>query len=317
MPGCGNLKSFDEPVDAIIYGRDLKASDDNLASEERFDKIRYYLRHSIYPQGANRSEKSRLRSAAMHYKLVGGDDGEPEKLMLKGKEVVSEPQQQYQIAKEVHDQNHAGINKTTATISTQYHWTRIKETVSHVIKNCTQCKESAKVASLPTEEQDHSNMNGLHATVPVVENQPSAEEQLAQMTLESNQLNGYQDQSQLLDANVGLQDPNDQIADYDEMTLDPQLMEQLHAQFNTAYVSDPDAFSHPRLQEYDPAQQIHPALSFPQHSGHYISDPSAALMHHDQLLNGHPRHPSLQLPQGLIPDEFVHDGDAGGTYPQS
>jgi hypothetical protein len=140
VPGCGKLKSFQDPVDAIIYGRDLKAEGELVGNEERFDKIRYYLRHSSYPQGADRSEKSRLRSAATHYKLIPSEDGEPEKLMLKDKEVISDPQAQYDIAKQMHLVNHGGINKTTAMIATKYHWVRIKETVSHVIKDCEPCK---------------------------------------------------------------------------------------------------------------------------------------------------------------------------------
>ena len=126
VPACGNLKSFDEPIDAIIYGRDLKAEGEDVASEERFDKIRYYLRHSLYPQGADRSEKSRLRSAATHYRLIPADNGVPEKLMLKKKEVISDPQTQLDIAKQAHLLAHGGINKTTAAISTKYHWIRIK-----------------------------------------------------------------------------------------------------------------------------------------------------------------------------------------------
>lgn len=144
VPGCGNLKSFPEPVDAIIYGRDLKAEEGQVGNEERFDKIRYYLRHSLYPQGADRSEKSRLRSAATHYKLIPAHDGVAEKLMLKDKEVISDPQAQYDIAKQIHLQAHGGINKTTAVIATKYHWVRIKETVSHVIKNCPECKDTNK-----------------------------------------------------------------------------------------------------------------------------------------------------------------------------
>lgn len=144
VPGCGNLKSFQEPVDAIIYGRDLKAEEGNVGNEERFDKIRYYLRHSLYPQGADRSEKSRLRSAATHYKLIPAHEGVPEKLMLKDKEVISDPQAQYDIAKQIHLTAHGGINKTTAVIATKYHWVRIKETVSHVIKNCPECKDTNK-----------------------------------------------------------------------------------------------------------------------------------------------------------------------------
>lgn len=118
-------------------------------SEERFDKIRYYLKHGTYPSGADRAEKSRLRSAATHYKLVNDENGGgEEKLMLKDKEVVSDPQRQYQISKQVHEQQHGGINKTTATIAERFHWVRIKETVSLVIKNCPDCKDTA--AKAPT-----------------------------------------------------------------------------------------------------------------------------------------------------------------------
>ncbi|RYO55889.1 hypothetical protein AA0116_g9106 [Alternaria tenuissima] len=83
VKGCGNLKSYPgELVDAIIYGRDL-GQDDEFVSEERFDKIRFYLKNGKYPNGADRAEKSRLRSAATHYKLTPGEGDEPEKLWLK------------------------------------------------------------------------------------------------------------------------------------------------------------------------------------------------------------------------------------------
>ncbi|KLJ07010.1 acetyltransferase [Blastomyces silverae] len=160
VPGCGNLRSHpNQPVDAIIYGRDLGPEGEDFVSEERFDKIRYYLKHSKYPSGADRAEKSRLRSAATHYKLVSGQDGEPEKLMLKDKEVVSDPQQQYEIARQIHLQQHGGINKTTATIALKYHWVRIKETVSMVIKNCPQCKETPKVSTVNPNPSSNSNSN--------------------------------------------------------------------------------------------------------------------------------------------------------------
>ena len=151
IPACGNLRSSpNELVEAIIYGRSLGSEAEDIVSEERFDKIRYYLKHGTYPSGADRAEKSRLRSAATHYKLVGGDEngGGEEKLMLKDKEVVSDPQRQYQISKQVHEQQHGGINKTTATIAERFHWVRIKETVSLVIKNCPECKDTA--AKAPT-----------------------------------------------------------------------------------------------------------------------------------------------------------------------
>ena len=64
--------------------------------------------------------------------------------MLKDKEVVADPQRQYEIARRVHATQHGGINKTTAHIAEKYHWVRIKETVSLVIKNCPDCKDTTK-----------------------------------------------------------------------------------------------------------------------------------------------------------------------------
>jgi hypothetical protein len=138
-------------VDAIIYGRDLGPEGADFVSDERFEKIRFYLKHGKYPNGADRAEKSRLRSAATHYKLLPAEDEDErasgrdtEKLMLKDKEVVADAQRQYEIARHVHANQHAGINKTTAIITEKYHWVRIKETVSLVIKNCPECKEPSK-----------------------------------------------------------------------------------------------------------------------------------------------------------------------------
>jgi hypothetical protein len=155
VPGGGSIKSQPgEFVDAIIYGRGLSLDGEDSVSQDRFEKIRYYLKHGKYPRGADRAEKSRLRSAATHYKLLGGEDGEPERLMLKDKEVVSDPQQQYDIAQEVHLKQHAGINKTTAAIAIKYHWVRIKETVNRVIRDCPQCKETLKAPPIPGSKDD-------------------------------------------------------------------------------------------------------------------------------------------------------------------
>jgi GNAT superfamily N-acetyltransferase len=140
---CGNLKSYPgQLIDAIIYGRDLggDVGSDDPVSEERFDKIKFYLKYGRYPSGADRAEKSRLRSAATHYKLIDNV------LMLKDKEVISHPKRQYDIARLYHNNAHAGINKTTATIAERYHWSRIKETVSDVIRNCSECKELGKTS---------------------------------------------------------------------------------------------------------------------------------------------------------------------------
>lgn len=156
VKGCGNLKSYPgELVDAIIYGRDLGQEDD-FVSEERFDKIRFYLKNGKYPNGADRAEKSRLRSAATHYKLTPGKDDEPEKLWLKGKEVIADPQKQYEIARDLHHKSHGGINKTTAAIAELYHWVRIKETVSQVIRNCPECSEMNKGFSAMRQNQNQN-----------------------------------------------------------------------------------------------------------------------------------------------------------------
>ncbi|KAH9993278.1 hypothetical protein F4779DRAFT_631898 [Xylariaceae sp. FL0662B] len=170
VKGCGNLKSYpDRLIDAIIYGRELgtgagEGGDPLLVSEERFDKIRFYLKYGRYPNGSDRAEKSRLRSAATHYKLLDNDV-----LMLKDKEVISDPAQQMDIARRVHRHGaHAGINKTTATIAEKYHWSRIKETVSDVIKTCDQCKELGKAPSVQnTNASRRLNVNDSDVSSPM------------------------------------------------------------------------------------------------------------------------------------------------------
>jgi GNAT superfamily N-acetyltransferase len=172
VKGAGNLKSYPgQLIDAIIYGRDLGPEGEDFVSEERFDKIKFYLKYGKYPAGADRAEKSRLRSAATHYKLIHESD----KLMLKDKEVISDPQRQYEIARNVHVLQHGGINKTTATIAEKYHWVRIKETVSLVIRNCTKCKELGKTTPLVrSTEMNHVNRPPvILPTSPSASNLPS------------------------------------------------------------------------------------------------------------------------------------------------
>ncbi|KAK3293001.1 uncharacterized protein B0H64DRAFT_326955 [Chaetomium fimeti] len=82
--------------------------------------------------------------------------------MLKDKEVISDPQRQYEIARSVHNQAHGGINKTTATIAERYHWSRIKETVSDVIRNCSECKDTNKASSSQGQQSfPGAPLNGL------------------------------------------------------------------------------------------------------------------------------------------------------------
>lgn len=317
IPGCGNLKSFEEPVDAIIYGRDLKAEEGNLGNEERFDKIRYYLRHSAYPQGADRSEKSRLRSAATHYKLIPAQDGVAEKLMLKDKEVISDPAQQYEIAKGVHLINHGGINKTTAVIATKYHWVRIKETVSHVIKNCPECKDTNKPPILRADGTRSSRSKTLDSQSgpPDIQQKPMhQDDQMVEDmqrshlvdSLDSGQLSDEGHPSQLVDdgykpghltsddfrqveeslqlnSDDALQDADSQMVSYEDMAIDPQIMEQLQAQLANEYDPNPQHQSQ-LTNDYDPTQQhqVFVPTGMPQ----YASPPHLTQRHPHQSPNG-------------------------------
>ncbi|KAI0814022.1 hypothetical protein GGR55DRAFT_492864 [Xylaria sp. FL0064] len=186
VKGCGNLKSYpDRLVDAIIYGRDLgteagEGGDPLLVSEERFDKIKFYLKSRRYPNGSDRAEKSRLRSAATHYKLLDNDV-----LMLKDKEVISDPVRQMAVARRTHEEGgHAGINKTTSVIAEKYHWSRIKETVSDVIRACDQCKDLGKSPAAQSQNQNQSqNLNQN-------QNQTSQDQPTAQSQVFSNVVPG-------------------------------------------------------------------------------------------------------------------------------
>ncbi|KAL1968911.1 hypothetical protein VTN77DRAFT_1272 [Rasamsonia byssochlamydoides] len=228
VPGCGNLRSYPgQLVDAIIYGRDLGPEGEDSVTQERFDKIRYYLKHSKYPRGADRAEKSRLRSAATHYKLVGGENGEPEKLMLKDKEVISDPQQQYEIARRVHCQQHGGINKTTATIAVKYHWVRIKETVSRVIRDCPQCRETAKAPAVngtkaeePSKTKENNNNNNNNGLDIAASN--------GVVTTNDHLMTDapHPHQSPFTQTHQpGVQAPEDCMTDYANMPLDPQIID--------------------------------------------------------------------------------------------
>lgn len=163
IKAAGILKGQDAAVDGIIYGRELISSNDSSVGGYRFDKIRYYLETGKYPAMADRLEKSRLRSSASHYKLVDG------KLMLRGKEVVSDPIRQLQICNEVHATSHGGINKTTSVITEKYHWTRIKDTVATAIKNCPDCRGDAPkdppIAKRPVPKKIPNNNSKLMRSV--------------------------------------------------------------------------------------------------------------------------------------------------------
>jgi hypothetical protein len=287
VPGGGQIKSQPgEFVDAIIYGRGLSLDGEDSVSQDRFEKIRYYLKHSKYPRGADRAEKSRLRSAATHYKLLGGEEeGEPERLMLKDKEVVSDPQQQYDIAQEIHMKQHAGINKTTAAIATKYHWVRIKETVNRVIRDCPQCKETLKAPPIPgTKDDDRSpseTMSGMEMESTIEEDEKEEPVQIShEMDEAPDEAPNY---NSLLHQPVPTAVPENvhPMAGFPPVPLDPQMM-QIHQQ----------------LRRY---QQQNPMGQFP-HGTHNVD-----MSNFDDAMRYHTANNAYQLMVGEAPDLFPQD----------
>ena len=181
-----------------------------------------------------------MRSAATHYKLLPSDDGsDHERLMLKDKEVVADPQRQYEVARQVHAQGHGGINKTTATIAEKYHWVRIKETVSLVIKNCPDCKEIGKA---PTVRPEGSNAAGRRSNGgnsanqqdpnQAIERLVNFEEQPSQSQrtrrTRTSPIQGSSSGSQLGQHHIvqgeQIRAPVAPMHNYGDMPLDPQMM---------------------------------------------------------------------------------------------
>ncbi|CAN8105164.1 unnamed protein product [Discula destructiva] len=233
VPGCGKLKSYpDRFVDAIIYGRDLtlgEEDNDELVSEERFEKIKFYLKHGKYPNGADRAEKSRLRSAATHYKLLDNDV-----LMLKDKEVISDPASQYDIARQTHALGqHAGINKTTATITEKYHWRGIKDTVSDVIRLCGECEDKSNggmVKPATPIQTSAQHPSAVSAPVPAASPAPvplSADDRASQMThhrdVPPDPILVHQEATR----------PELTAYNHDEPPIDPQIMSQAYSDLPT------------------------------------------------------------------------------------
>ncbi|KAE8148156.1 hypothetical protein BDV25DRAFT_158866 [Aspergillus avenaceus] len=317
IPGGGRLiSSPGQYVDAIIYGRDLGPEGEDSVTQDRFDKIRYYLKHSKYPRGADRAEKSRLRSAATHYKLIGGKDGEAEKLMLKDKEVVSDPQQQYDIARDMHIQQHAGINKTTAAIAVKYHWVRIKETVSRVIRDCPQCKETLKSPltnglfkndDMVDEEEDLMSSREREPSM------PTAESLGPNHLLDHSSLDAHQTPNPFATAHPSVvQNPVESINDYTVMPLDPQIIDihQPLSRFSTHdAMADPYGHSHHGLpgSHFDDdvrhhAADYHMMVDDP-------SDTDPGTLHHDALGLVHPQVNDVHHEQMLAKYQFVGQPD--------
>ncbi|KAI9707652.1 MAG: hypothetical protein M1836_000613 [Candelina mexicana] len=339
VPRCGNLKSHpNELIDALIYGRDLGPEGEDYVSEERFSKIRFYLKHGKYPNGADRAEKSRLRSAATHYKLIPGEDGTEagERLMLKDKEVVSDLQRQYDIAQQFHLQHHGGINKTTAAIAEKYHWVRIKETVSLVIRNCVDCKEMAKMPPVRADSTPSKRPNvllvgqggvsaaGRVLSLPSSKTQPSDHQIPEDGTPQLPSPSPAQQQSPAsIRIHVDQQYETAPIANmqhlqgYSEIPLDPQIMEgvQHHlSQYNhSPYTSvvpnnDPISANHQGHNLFTPQET--PQSLANGHSGHHEIHDHSFTPSQEPLAptNGHPTTHDQNLAdyQALLETDTTH-----------
>lgn len=307
VPGGGRLISNPgQYVDAIIYGRDLGPEGEDSVTQDRFDKIRYYLKHSKYPRGADRAEKSRLRSAATHYKLVGGEDGETEKLMLKDKEVVSDPQQQYEIARELHNEQHAGINKTTAAIAVKYHWVRIKETVSRVIRDCPECKETLKAPVMNDIFTENRNHDTSGANMP--HNDPmGATSLMGHTTLDPHHTQNPFDTPH---PSVVQGAVDAAIADYANMPIEQQ-MAHIHQQltrFNQAHDEMSQLYGHTTQALSNPSFDDH--VRHHSHDYHMmVDDPANAdetTLHQGALGLVHSQANDVQHEQ--LPDKYPYGG---------
>lgn len=228
--------------------------------------------------------------------------------MLKDKEVISDPNVQYEIAKQTHVLSHGGINKTTAIIATKYHWVRIKETVSHVIKNCPECKDSSKATTIrvdtktskirnPDEQAQPSTVppSPLDQTsldeMPVRDDMPHQEDLPNHEHLQPDHIHDFTTLGPHIqpDGHPVLQDHEADLSAYDEMALDPQLIEQLQAQMASEEFQQHHPFVHSGLPDYTDLSHLqHPQDPHGfggQPPEQYIHNPGQTIMSHDHMMD--------------------------------
>ncbi|SCU99778.1 LAME_0G05424g1_1 [Lachancea meyersii CBS 8951] len=141
LPESAILKGCDVPVDSFIYAKEFThvSKSIDLLNEPnkhfaKYERLRYYLESGNYPDYCDRNEKARLRASAKYHMIQNG------KLMRQGREVVYDPEKQLEVAFEVHQISHQGINKVTTIIAERYHWKGIKNTVARIVAACPLCK---------------------------------------------------------------------------------------------------------------------------------------------------------------------------------
>lgn len=174
---CAMLKSTkDVLINSFIFTKELTIFEDD-ANTSKHANILTYLLSGQYPENSTKEDRSRLRALAYHYEVINS------KLYLKGKEVVSDADDQLRIIKEIHEQSHVGINKTTSLISAKYYWSKIKSTVKKVVDECETCRQASNSKNSKKKRQRTSvkdnaegqNISDSHS-VPTLSNQRSETE---------------------------------------------------------------------------------------------------------------------------------------------
>lgn len=226
-----------------------------------------------------------LRSAATHYKLLDNDV-----LMLKDKEVISDPVRQMAVARKLHEEGgHAGINKTTSVIAEKYHWSRIKETVSDVIKTCEECKDLGK--SPPVQSQNQSQNQNQSDNQPVTQAQTlgrvpppfgtrdvpdSAADLMTPQPPPLHEHHGVEAASRILDLHHSIHDaPSHHMASH--------------------LVTNPGPYAHPS----DIASLLNPPFQTP-------SSPALHAPAHHLMLHGEPHHASAAATLASLHDAELY-----------
>ena len=255
--------------------------------------------------------------------------------MLKDKEVISDPNAQYEIAKQTHHQSHGGINKTTAMIATKYHWVRIKETVSHVIKNCPECKDSSKATSVRVDtgkaQKAKADESGQASSVlqSPVDEQPLDDIPLHE-DLQPNHIHDFTNLANhpSLTGDPSLHDHEVDLVAYDEMVMDPEMIEQLQAQIASGEYQPHHQFVHSGLPDYDPSNLQHPSHMQDPHMQdpsdphgfanqppeQYIHNPGQTMMTHDHMMDDGSGATGLNNMQGMQHVLHMDYINSDGTY---
>lgn len=216
--------------------------------------------------------------------------------MLKEKEVISDPVRQMAVARKLHEEGgHAGINKTTSVIAEKYHWSRIKETVSDVIKTCEECKDLGKSPSVPSSQsQSQSQNHNQNQNQNQSENQPATQSQtLGRVPRPFSDVNGARN---IPDSAADLMTPPPPpIHEHHGMEATSRILELHHSLTASDLVRNTGPYAHPS----DIASLLNPPFQTP-------SSPSLHAPAHHLILHGEPHHASAAATLASMHDAGIY-----------